>query len=149
LDTEFYASDPISTNPSQRSIQAKWFKEEGFRDVVKDQWDAAGSGMINVHAHLIAMHVGLHEWDRRVLKRPKRSLRKAQRELDELMRGPLNMENDQKKHELAKLIEKLLEEEEIEWQQRSRANWLQNGDKILLSSIALLLRGRKESILNN
>jgi hypothetical protein len=29
------------------------------------------------------------------------------------MRGPLTTENDQKKHELAKLIEKLLEQEDI------------------------------------
>jgi hypothetical protein len=52
-----------------------------------------------------------------------------QRELETVMRGPINPENEQKKKEIAELIEKLLEQEEIRWNQRSRANWLQNGDR--------------------
>jgi hypothetical protein len=64
-----------------------------------------------------------------VLKGPKQTLRKAQWELEILMRGPITTETDQQKHHLAKLVEIILELEEIKWQQRSRANWLQNGDK--------------------
>jgi hypothetical protein len=64
-----------------------------------------------------------------VLKDPKKAPRKAQRDLDVLMRGPLTADTEREKHQLAKLIEKILEQEEIKWQQRSRANWLQNGDK--------------------
>jgi hypothetical protein len=45
------------------------------------------------------------------------------------MRGPISPQSDLKKHELARLIENLLEQEEIKWCQRSRANWIQNGDK--------------------
>jgi hypothetical protein len=40
----------------------------------------------------------------------------------------MNDENDQRRSELANLIEKLLEQEEVHWSQRSRANWLKNGD---------------------
>jgi hypothetical protein len=58
----------------------------------------------------------MHEWDQTVLKGPKQILRKAQRDLA--------AETDQKNHNLAKLIEKIPEKEEIKWQQRSRANWL-------------------------
>jgi hypothetical protein len=82
-----------------------------------------------VHGRLRAMNNGLHEWDRVVVKRPKHSLRKAQRELDLLMSGPLYPDSDQKKHELAKLVENLLEQEEIKWCQRSQVNWLQIRDR--------------------
>jgi hypothetical protein len=75
------------------------------------------------------MHVGLHAWDRRVLKKPKHRLRSAQRYLETVMRGPINSENEHKNKEIPELIEKLLEQEEIRWSQRSRANWLQNGDR--------------------
>jgi hypothetical protein len=71
----------------------------------------------------------MHEWDQTVLKGPKQILRKAQRDLEIFMRGPITAETDLNKHHLAKLIEKIQEQEEIRWQQRSRANWLQDGDK--------------------
>jgi hypothetical protein len=45
------------------------------------------------------------------------------------MRGPMNPASDGRKQELAQLIEKILDQEEMYWNQRSRANWLQNGDK--------------------
>jgi hypothetical protein len=49
---------------------------------------------------LKAMHAGLHAWDSTILKKPKKRLRKAQRELEELMRGPINTDTDQQKFEL-------------------------------------------------
>jgi hypothetical protein len=85
--------------------------------------------VIEVLERLKTMHVGLHAWDSRVLRQPKKQHRVAQRELEEVMRGPINAESDRKKHELSSLNEKLLEEEENRWSQRSLANWLQNGDK--------------------
>jgi hypothetical protein len=45
------------------------------------------------------------------------------------MCGPINPENQQRKFELAQQIERMLEQEEIQWCRRSRANWIQNGDK--------------------
>jgi hypothetical protein len=51
-----------------------------------------------------------------VLKGPKQTLRKAQWELEILMRGPITTETDQQKHHLAKLVEIILELEEIKWQ---------------------------------
>jgi hypothetical protein len=45
------------------------------------------------------------------------------------MNGPMTDENDAKAKELANLVEILLEQEEIHWLQRSRVNWLSQGDK--------------------
>ena len=45
------------------------------------------------------------------------------------MSGPMIYENDQRGKELAELVEYLLEMEEIQWMQRSRADWLKNGDR--------------------
>jgi hypothetical protein len=38
-------------------------------------------------------------------------------------------ENDVKAKEAANLIQILLKQEEVHWAQRSRANWLQHGDR--------------------
>jgi hypothetical protein len=130
LDTEFYAPLTIPVT-KQFHFEDKWLIEDKFREVVKEQWTAAANkpGVIDVLGRLKAMHAGLHACDYRVLKNPKQQLRKAQRDLDMIMRGPINDVNQAKKFELGKQIEKLLEQEEIKWSQQSRANWLQNGGK--------------------
>jgi hypothetical protein len=131
MDTEYYAAQRAGTNRAQRQFEAKWFREEGFAEIVEANWNAADTGQspINVLDRLKAMHAGLHAWDGRVLKQPIKRLRQAQHELEVVMRGPINPENQQKKFELAQQIERLLEQEEIRWCQRSRANWIQNGDR--------------------
>jgi hypothetical protein len=109
LDTEYYKVAPINGSKQNR-FEAKWFKEEGFTDIVQEKWQASDQGQpTNVLDRLKIMHEGLHEWDRTILQKPKKQLRKAQRELEELMRGPMSPESDQKKFELGGLIEKLLE----------------------------------------
>jgi hypothetical protein len=91
--------------------------------------EAGQNTSIAVLDRLKAMHDGLHAWDINFLQRPKQRLRNVQRELEILMRGPLNPNDNQRKKELAQLIENLLEQEEIKWCQRSRTNWIQNGDR--------------------
>ena len=151
LDTEFYTTP--SNNPINRlrNFEEKWFREEGFCSVVEENWNSAANeqGVIDVMYRLKAMHAGLHAWDHRVLKKPKQQLREAQRDLEAVMRGPLTLENEREKYELAQLIEKLLEQEEIKWSQRSWANWLQNGDKNTSFSTILQLHGRRGTILKN
>jgi hypothetical protein len=64
-----------------------------------------------------------------VLRRTKNSLRKTQRELENVVRQTLSPENLARQRELSEEIGKLLEMEEIQWAQRSRVNWLQYGDR--------------------
>ena len=45
------------------------------------------------------------------------------------MAGPMSDENGEKRKELTELIEYLLELEEIQVMQRSRATWLMSGDR--------------------
>jgi hypothetical protein len=84
LDTDFYAVPP--SNPVEKPIrfEAKWLKEEGFSEVVEEAWSAAGSetNVIDVLQRLKTMHTGLHAWDQRVLRQPKKQLCNAQRDLD-------------------------------------------------------------------
>ena len=62
-----------------------------------------------------------------MLKKPKKRLRKAQRDLEQVMTGPMTDENEIKRKELAELIEYLLELEEIQSMQRSPVDWLRYG----------------------
>jgi hypothetical protein len=64
-----------------------------------------------------------------VLKKPQNRIKSVKRELEELTRSDITDVNIAREKELAKEIEKLLEQEELFWAQRSRVNWLQFGDK--------------------
>jgi hypothetical protein len=67
LDTDYCAAAPGAVNRLLQ-FEAKWMREESFRDVVEEKWTAA-SGPIDVLDRLKAMHDGLHMWDQQVLKK--------------------------------------------------------------------------------
>jgi hypothetical protein len=129
LDTDYVNTLP--NHQRSRKFEAKWLQEETFNDVVKQAWDNASEDVADggVHARLEHMHAALHAWDASFLKKPRRSIRKAQRRLEKAMSGPITDESELIAKETAALIELLLEQEEMHWMQRSRANWLQYGDR--------------------
>jgi hypothetical protein len=128
LDTD-YQSDLLQRRTGPRRFEAHWLRERGFKEVVEKAWAEAASNTNGVLSKLNQVHAFIHEWDFAVLKQPKKRLRKAQRELQDALNGPMNDESDTKAKEAANLIEILLEQEEVHWAQRSRANWLQHGDR--------------------
>ena len=96
-----------------------------------DAWQKVGSDPTanSVYEKLNRMHAMFHDWDQRVLKKPKQRLRKAQRDLERVMRGPINDNSEEARNQLSELIEYLLELEEIHMMQMSRISWLKNGDR--------------------
>lgn len=130
VNTEYYAGErPIQTVPKR--FEARWPREEFFSELVQTAWENVGADhTINgIYDKLSRMHSQFHDWDQRVLKKPKKRLRKAQRELEAAMSGPMNDENEERRKELAELVKYLLELEEIQCMQRSRVNWLKFGDR--------------------
>jgi hypothetical protein len=129
LDTDFQI---IPSNPnSSIKFEAKWLHEKDFIEVVEQAWHnaneaTAGSGVLDRLAH---MHKALHDWDRHILKQPRKRIRKAQKKLDSAMNGPMTDENEKIAKEMTDLVEMLLQQEEVHWLQRSRANWLTQGDR--------------------
>jgi hypothetical protein len=100
-------------------------------EMVQGAWDMSDPLNLSLPlaGKLAKIHDHLHKWDKTVLRRTKNSLRKTQRELENVVRQTLSPENLARQRELSEEIEKLLEMEEIQWAQRSRVNWLQYGDR--------------------
>jgi hypothetical protein len=128
-------------------FEAKWLKAKKFRDVVQSAWESASHAIPdgNFLARLSHLHGALHEWDKSILKAPKKRLRRAQREFEKAVSGVISDESEAKAKEMADLIEMLLEQEEVHWLQRSRANWLQQGDRVVhhFSTISLQQGGKR------
>jgi hypothetical protein len=115
--------------PTVLSFEAKWLKEAHFRQV--ESWEQAGLGSqpTSLAGKLAFVHDQLHKWDKYILQKSKKAIRKAQRDLEKVSRAPLTDENIVKQRIIAKEIEYMLEKEETHWAQRSMINWLQHGDE--------------------
>jgi hypothetical protein len=114
LDTD-YQHIAVNQGKKSKKFEARWLREKGFRDMVEKTWSEASLAvpMGNVLAKLERLHGAMHDWDASVVQKPKKKLRKAQRELDKALSGPMTDENDAKAKEMALIIELLLEQEEI------------------------------------
>jgi Mg2+ and Co2+ transporter CorA len=75
------------------------------------------------------VHDELHKWDKEVLKSPMKRMKDLQRELERLRRGSMTGANTTSQKEIMVRLELMLEQEEIHWFQRARANWLKQGDR--------------------
>lgn len=64
-----------------------------------------------------------------ILKAPAKRMKRLKKQLERKRRGPMTNENLAEQKELLLQIELLLEQEEIIWVQRARANWLRHGDR--------------------
>jgi hypothetical protein len=111
-------------------FEARWLKEKSFRQVVTDAWEASSHQAANGLAdRLSVVHDNLHRWDRMILKKPQKKINSIKKEVEDLTRSDLTEENIAREKELVDELEKLLEQEETYWAQRSRVNWLKHGDK--------------------
>jgi hypothetical protein len=116
--------------PSMLRFEARWLKEKNFQEVVKDAWDSSTHLVNNGLAGRLALvHESLHKWDRMILKKPQRKINSIKKEVEDITRSEMTEENIAREKELVAELEKLLEQEEIYWAQRSRVNWLQWGDR--------------------
>uniref|UniRef100_A0A8R7RBD3 Endonuclease/exonuclease/phosphatase domain-containing protein n=1 Tax=Triticum urartu TaxID=4572 RepID=A0A8R7RBD3_TRIUA len=132
LDTKYFDGN-IFNQPRSRmkQFEARWLKEETVEEIVHTAW---GKGKIqgigpSLAERTRAMNVDLHIWDRDILIGPKKRINKLKKELEKLRRGPINAESQARQKEILVTIENLLEQEEIYWLHRGRANWLLHGDQ--------------------
>lgn len=90
LDTDYLAGVAERSHSAGRKFEAKWLSKETVEEVVKTAWQkAVQHGLCpTIKDKLASVHKDLHSWDRRVLKEPRAQLRKAQNELETLMRTP-------------------------------------------------------------
>ncbi|KAK1648056.1 hypothetical protein QYE76_065861 [Lolium multiflorum] len=131
IDTERLAGIQTQYSKAPLRFEARWLCESSIESIIQTAWDRAkllhtGNSF---REQTKEVHEALHEWDSTVLKGPRKRLRELQVELNLVMSGPLSDDALSKQRELQIQIENLLEQEEIYWVQRGRANWLRHGDQ--------------------
>lgn len=115
----------------RKQFEARWLSEEMVAEIVHAAWQRAamhGQGPTFMQKTR-SVHEELHTWDKETLKAPVKRMKKLKKDLERVRRSPLTDENLFLQKELLLKIEVSLEQEEMYWVQRARANWLKHGDR--------------------
>jgi predicted RNase H-like nuclease (RuvC/YqgF family) len=142
MDTQYLTS--LHGGRKKKRFEARWLQEDTIEEMIKVAWARAKSrGEGPSFAEKVRdVHEDLHKWDKDVLKFEKR-IADLKRELERLRRGPMSAANSESQKEIMVRLELMLEQEEIYWLQRARANWLKKEIETLVSFIIMLQKGGK------
>ena len=74
IQTIFSHNQMGGNNAQVKRFEARWLREESFNDTVLDAWTNVGAdpNATSIYEKLNKMHAIFHDWDQRVLKKPKK-----------------------------------------------------------------------------
>lgn len=108
-------------------FETMWMKEENFEEVVKEAWSSGDS--VNIDTRIQRCASTLTHWNHHSFKRVTKEIQGLKKEMAELNLINPSMEQENRLRTVSRELEKLLEQEELMWRQRSRVSWLKEGDK--------------------
>jgi hypothetical protein len=80
VDTETYVV-LMQKRMRRRRFEGRWLKEEKVGDIVTTAWEHSPP-QAHVMSKLHSVRSELHEWDRNVLKAPRKKIKELTKELD-------------------------------------------------------------------
>jgi anthranilate/para-aminobenzoate synthase component I len=108
-----------------KKFEHMWLRNEDHFKIVKDSWQRHTNNISTKLSHTLAQ---LHSWGKQTFGSIPKKIQKVKDELQLLnyqnSNDPMRTIRDKEKE-----LDDLLQCEEIWWSQRSRAMWLQHGDK--------------------
>ncbi|KAH1091680.1 hypothetical protein J1N35_018937 [Gossypium stocksii] len=109
-----------------RSYEACWFEDKDAKDIIKSAWCQRGGNLLS---KIKGVGTRLGEWQHCRFKRLKSRMRRLVHRVERLIDGPRPDFNiDEIRTAWAELGQFYLEEEAY-WSQRSRIQWLKEGDR--------------------
>ncbi|CAM8920557.1 unnamed protein product [Rhodiola kirilowii] len=113
---------------SFRRFEPMWLRHMDFKENVRASWvNQSGDRGLKEKLEMCMNH--LYQWNDLMFGKLKDKIRKIKGEIQHIRAGARYEESIRKEAELSEELDEWLEREELYWRQRSRAEWLKNGDR--------------------
>jgi exonuclease III len=126
LDFSSNVQNKVDSRPRLKRFEQVWTREENHMHKVKAAWDTSHG---NIADRLHTTLETLHNWGHQIFGTLPKKIKQVQDELMYLNQTQGNPNSAQAIKDKESELDKLLDGEEMWWKQRSRADWLQHGDK--------------------
>lgn len=159
---DFYSSDhrPIrlTTNPHNQTVskghskrftfEHYWTMEDDFETVVKDTWDNLSPDS-SLGMKLDGMAKALTDWAKIKVGSIPKEIKRTKDKLDKILNDERKPYDASIMAHLENRLEKLLDQEETHWRQRSRNQWLTEGDRNTAFFHRTASDRKKKNMINN
>ncbi|KAL9669415.1 hypothetical protein QQ045_006962 [Rhodiola kirilowii] len=106
-----------------------WLRQKDFGDVVKEAWQNSGGDSQSLSSRLQQCGEYLKRWNRKVFGQVKTKMRNLKEQLDLIRMKPREESVLKEEEYLVSQLDEWRFREEIYWRQRSREEWLTEGDR--------------------
>ncbi|CAM8958980.1 unnamed protein product [Rhodiola kirilowii] len=111
-----------------KRFEPMWLRHERFKEEVRSCWISQSSGS-SLSEKLKKCMQHLHQWNSSAFGNVKKKVENLKEKIQQIRVSPRTEETAAIEANLMDELDEWLEREELWWRQRSRAEWLRNGDR--------------------
>ncbi|CAM8888420.1 unnamed protein product [Rhodiola kirilowii] len=110
-------------------FEPMWMRDSNFKEVVKTVWMKVGNTSTNMANKLHACGKELAIWNNQKFGNVQRNIKNLKEYINKLQVEPRTSDVIEREEEASRKLDEWLAREELLWRQRSRTEWLKDGDR--------------------